>query len=96
MAPHLGSTVELPLYVQVSGMPCFSLVCWAVAQIRERFPPPLPHSSLSMSYRKAGSRVLRVKELATFSPDGHSRERTIHITWAAGLSWPWLMGFLIS
>lgn len=63
-APHLGSTVELSLYV--SGVPCFSVVCWAVAQIRERFPPPLPHSSLSMAYGKAGSRVLRVKEIATY------------------------------
>lgn len=64
--PLLSSAVELALNVEVSGVSSLSLVFWEVAQIRERFPPPLPHSSLSMAYGKAGSRVLRVKEIATY------------------------------
>ena len=73
-APYLGSTVEPALDVGTVGEPALrgrstreltlTLVCHAVAQMRERYLPSFPHALPPMAGGKAGPGVMREEKLA--------------------------------
>lgn len=54
------------------------IVCWAVAWLRERRPPALPHPSSSMAGGKAAPGVMKAGELAM------SGEWALYLAYEAG------------
>jgi hypothetical protein len=68
----VGIADDLAMNVGQLALP---VVCWVVAQTRERSLPPLPCFSISMAGRKAGPGVMRVEELAMSVTSCNTQER---------------------
>jgi hypothetical protein len=85
-APRLGNIVELAWCWGCKWAICegvsagevflpFFFFFWAVAWMRERSSPPLPHPSRSMAGGRAGLSITRVGELAMFLTSCNTLER---------------------